>query len=70
MYFPIFRQARPDFFRERLQLTEKRRYNLTTKIKAYSITIKKDRWSKLINDKITKIEINTNWTVEINYKLN
>ena len=43
MYFPIFRQARPDFFKERLQLTEKRRYNLTTKIKAYSITIKKDR---------------------------
>ena len=38
IYFPIFRQARPDFFRECLQL---RKDNLNNKDKSiYSITIK------------------------------
>ena len=37
-YFPIFRQARPNFFRECLPATEKRRYNLNSEDKSlYSI---------------------------------
>jgi len=61
VYFPIFRQARPDFFRVCLQLSRNWEKTLQFKQprqKPIVLQLKVNRCNKLINDKIKKREYN------------